>query len=518
MSISSTRKSRFHAPRSKHYHGPFGRLFRELPPWKSPKSDDASVVAELQRFANDAMSESANEPDADNRNLPAGYTYFGQFVDHDITFDPTSSLMRQNDPDRLHNFRTPRLDLDCIYGEGPHDEPFMYDTARDGQQGTFLIGKVRKTWDGKDVTDSNEPDLPRNAQGRAIIGDMRNDENLIVSQFQLAMLQLHNRVLRQLSLDDPDDRTTPFKFDNALFEEAQRKVRWFYQYVVWNDFVKRLVSDAIWKRVLDQNNCLRFRGLVFNWKHQPFIPVEFSVSAYRFGHSLIRPGYQVNLNSDVGLGFGTELPIFHPEGKTDANGNPRHDLRGFRFFPSRHTIQWDWFFDIDSPETFPQPSRRIDPKLSSAVFKIGEGPNPPNRLAFLNLLRSFRMDMPSGTEVAKRMCLTPHAIDDPHEDVLWHYILQESANLPANNSGRMLGKVGGTIVAEVFGGLLAGDPSGYVRNAPQWTPNQDEDLMALMDSPQGPINGTWEVADLLRAANAPINGDDVANTIDKGFS
>ena len=515
MSMSSSKNALYNVPRSKQYKGPFGRLFRELPPWRSPEADDAAAVAALRDFATNAMSETAGEDDLDNANLPSGYTYFGQFVDHDITFDPTSSLMRQSDPEKLENFRTPRLDLDCLYGEGPADEPFMYDADRGG---LFLLGTVERDWTGQNhFPGSHEPDLLRNRQGRAIIGDMRNDENVIVSQFQLAMLRLHNRVMLQLVTGNPDDDAATFGFDGDVFMEAQRKVRWFYQYVVWNDFIKRLVSDEIWKRVLDKSNNHAFNGTIYDWHYQPFMPVEFSVAAYRFGHSLIRPGYQVNLNDDVGLGFGTELPIFHPEGHVDEDGNLRHDLRGFRFFPHRHTVQWDWFFDINSGGPFPQPARRIDPKLSSAVFALDEGPAPqPNMLAFLNLLRSMRLDLPKGSDVAMRMGLTPHTIDDPHEDILWHYILKESLLIPGNNSGRMLGRVGGTIVAEVFGGLLAGDPMSYVRNMPNWKPDDDPDLMALLDNP-APVNGgDWEVGDMLRASGAPINDQDVANTIATG--
>ena len=67
------------------------------------------------------------DPDAGDSSVAAVYTYFGQFVDHDITFDPVSSLERLNDPDALVNFRTPRFDLDSVYGRGPLDEPFLYD-------------------------------------------------------------------------------------------------------------------------------------------------------------------------------------------------------------------------------------------------------------------------------------------------------------------------------------------------------------------------------------------------------
>lgn len=509
MSRSSHAIEHVYIPRSQHYKGPFGRMFRELPPWTPP--NPATAEADMRAFAQNAMSEAEGEDDLDNHNLPAGYTYFGQFVDHDITFDPTSSLQRQNDPDKLHNFRTPRLDLDCIYGEGPDDEPFMYDHNRGGM---MLLGKVARTWDADPIEGSFEPDLPRNSQGIALIGDMRNDENVIVSQFQLSMLRLHNAIYGQLIGRDPDAFDESYPMDKEKFEEAQRIVRWFYQYVVWNDFVKRLVKNDIWSSVLvKKDGKLNYEGRFYNWTYDPFIPVEFAVSAYRMGHSLIRPGYQVNVNNDVELGFQVELPIFDL-----ANDPANHDLAGFRFFPHRHTVQWDWFFDMQSSADgiFPQPARRLDPKLASAVSAIPDGQGGSNPLAALNLLRSWRMDMPGGTAVATAMGFAPHAIDDPHEDILWHYILKEAALIPAGNSGRMLGNVGGTIVAEVFGGLLAGDPLGYVRNAPDWTPASEPAITALMPGGVPEKGDEWEVRDLIRASGAPVNADDVANTIATG--
>lgn len=499
MSMSSHSLDNIYVPRSQHYKGPFGRMFRNLEVWRPTVSDPSAVTAAISAFASTAMAETEGNADPDNTNLPAGYTYFGQFVDHDVTFDPTSSLQRANDPDKLHNFRTPRLDLDCLYGEGPDDEPFMYDKQRGGM---FLIGNVAGT---------NEPDLPRNLQGTALIGDMRNDENTIVSQFQLAMLRLHNAIYGQLIGQDPNDRDASFTMNKDAFDEAQRILRWFYQYVVWNDWVKRLVKNDIWAAVLKQvNGKMVYGGRYYKWEYQPFIPVEFAVSAYRFGHTLVRPGYQVNLNTDVGLGFGVNLPVFSPP------GSGLQDLSGFRPLPARHTVQWDWFFKIRSSSgPFPQLARRIDPQLSPAVAHIPDGHGGSNRLAFLNLMRSWRMELPKGTAVAAAMGFTPHAIDDPHEDILWHYILKEAINLPGANRGMMLGNVGSTILAEVFAGLLYDDPSGMMRNKPGWTPADEPALMALL--PAGPENGgDFEVADLLRAAGAPLNDSDVASVIANG--
>ena len=120
------------APRSPFYHGPFGRMFRKLPPWIPPGETDAEKEESI-RSLSDTAFEPSDDVEGDNDGIPAAYTYFGQFVDHDITFDPASSLERQNDPNMLVNFRTPSFDLDNLYGEGPADEPFMYDRNRPGR-------------------------------------------------------------------------------------------------------------------------------------------------------------------------------------------------------------------------------------------------------------------------------------------------------------------------------------------------------------------------------------------------
>src|SRR5207244_10790043 len=151
--------------------------FRTLPPLL-PRDKD---LEELARQMVEPEPTGDEDPAGDNPTIPAGFTYFGQFVDHDLTFDPTSQLQRDNDPDALVDFRTPRFDLDSVYGRGPDDQPFLYEN--DGVH--LLIGKNKAC----------EEDLPRNGKGRALLGDARNDENLIVSQLTLGLCKSHNRAV-----------------------------------------------------------------------------------------------------------------------------------------------------------------------------------------------------------------------------------------------------------------------------------------------------------------------------------
>src|SRR5919112_3881690 len=152
-------------PRSPLFEGRFGRLFRSLP---APRPPREALIALGKAMADRAGSS------ADNEKIPAGYTYFGQFVDHDITFDPLSQLSQFNDPDALVDFRSPRFDLDSLYGEGPSGSPYLYEWRDRGRRGVRLL-EGRNPGADDDGNPLERRDLQRNAQGRAIIGDPRND-------------------------------------------------------------------------------------------------------------------------------------------------------------------------------------------------------------------------------------------------------------------------------------------------------------------------------------------------------
>src|SRR6266566_8146968 len=204
------------------FEGRFGRLFPKLPhaTFGSTEKENEENLAALATKMSAGFDPPKDGQDGEESGIPALYTYLAQFIDHDITFDPASSLQKQNDPDALTDYRTPAFDLDNVYGRGPDDQPYMYN----GQ--AFLLG------DPLNGGDPNAADLPRNNANprRALIGDPRNDENTIVSQLQGLFLRFHNRTLQ----DNP----------GLPFENVQRLVRFHYQYVV-KDFLSRIVDSRV---------------------------------------------------------------------------------------------------------------------------------------------------------------------------------------------------------------------------------------------------------------------------------
>ncbi len=454
-------------PLSTLHEGRFGRLFR-LPPYV-PSDAEIREVAELMEEGT-----SGGDPTMDNPRIPAGYTYLGQFIDHDLTFDPVSSLTRQNDPDALTNFRSPRFDLDCVYGRGPADDPFLYD------QDSQVAGAAKMLIGNNGLDD----DLPRNVQGVALLGDPRNDENTFVGQLQLTMLKFHNAVMDRV-LDDPHLA----RGSETPFETAQRIVRWHYQWVVVHDFLRRTIGDATFGRLLDESEGVPRLSLQhFSWRQAPYMPVEFSVAAYRFGHSQVRGRYR--LNTVVGApdpqaqDAPPGLPTFTPQSVTV---DPLGHFGGFRPLPRFWTIEWARFFEVEGAGGDAlQLSRHIDTRLANPLKALppeiaGDVPS----LTFRNLVRGARLLLPSGQAVAARMGLTRLTEDElglgGRPAPLWYYVLREAS---VQAGGEHLGEVGGTIVGEVFLGLLAADPSSWLRNEPGWRPflgdGDDFDMPALL--------------------------------------
>lgn len=473
------------AKKSPLFQGRFGRLFRSLP-GATFGSTEKENIANLTKLAA-AMSSGFDAPkdgkDDEESGIPALFTYFGQFIDHDLTFDPASSLQKQDDPDALTDFRTPAFDLDNLYGRGPDDQPYLYDTSD-----AFLLGNPLTGGD------AGAFDLARNSASpaRALIGDPRNDENSIVSQFQGLMLRFHNRTLKEHA--------------HLPFEEIQKLVRFHYQYVVLNDFLPRIVRSDVLDALKTNGKYDKSKLKFFHWRNGPFMPVEFSVAAYRLGHSMVRPGYRLN---DAIL-----RPIFPIP--PDVQPGLGEGLTGFRAMIPDWGIDWGRLIDIDKRKydgTDAENQRRLQFAYridTSIVFPLSVLPaavaKNPSSLGLRNLERGWRLGVPSGQRVAAAMGVTPlgddkiligKGVDTPaageqpfpitnvdkvfaNNCPLWTYILAEAmqnqtkVKVPVKEEVTIttpqLGPVGGRIVAEVFVGLLFGDNHSFLSLDPHWHP------------------------------------------------
>jgi heme peroxidase len=395
---------------------------------------------------------SLNNPD--NTTHTAGTTFVGQFYDHDMTFDQTSQLGVPLDPLQAPNTRTPALDLDSVYGAGPNGSPQLYNPA---DRDKFIV-----------QSGGMFEDLPRNANGTAIIADPRNDENLMIAGLHAAFLLFHNRVVDTLRAQGQTN----------VFAAAQQLVRWHYQWMILHEFLPLFVGQNVVNDILSGG-----RRIYRPAAGQQFIPVEFQGAAYRFGHSMVRPSYRANLAGDPGGTAATGAPaffgmIFDPAGQGQANPV---DLRGGARAPRRF-IGWQTFFDFGGVHTAAmRRNKRIDTNISTPLFDlplaaISSG-DPPTSLPQRNLLRHITWSIPSGQAIAQSIGIQPLWAENfpelqqfghglPSSTPLWYYVLKE-AELAG---GLRMAGVGARIVGEVFIGLLQLDPTSYLATNPNWVP------------------------------------------------
>lgn len=403
----------------------YDRMFPDLPSFQA----DEQFLHALGRAG--GLCDCGDISDSPNSlgTTAAGWPIFGQFVAHDITAD--RSLLRTHvSTAELRNARSPKLNLECLYGDGPTGHPFLY--QRD-DPAKFLLDSVRN-------------DLPRNAEGIALISDPRNDSHTLVSQLHLAMLKAHNTFV--------DEVRGAGKSTDQVFEEAARQLRWHYQWIVLNEFLPSVVGPTLANEVLLEG------PRWFRSGREAFIPLEFAHAAYRYGHSQIRHRYQMNLHTDP-------VPLFP-------------DLLGFRAIPPEHTIDWTLFFDAPSATTA-QRSKRIDGKLVRALIQLPTAITgkcaieDDHSLSARDLQRGQNVGVPSGEAVAHHMGIAPLSAQEigitpanwQGETPLWYYILREA---DAYTDGDRLGPVGGRIVTEVLVGLIDSDATSFRHHSREWRP------------------------------------------------
>jgi hypothetical protein len=480
----------------------FGRMFDGVPPFRP-------TILSLTMLGGSMT----NDPPGDSA-VPAGYTYFGQFVDHDITKDGSNGdpvlaadLSGTFTEDEIKQERSPSLDLDSLYGETEADAP-RPDGMRFKLGDTFAPPTPNAAFPGLAAKSHPGFDLPRAPSGKAMIGDPRNDENLIVAQFHLAMLKFHNKVVDHVLSKSPTD-TPP-----VAFAKARELVTRHYQWIVLNDFVRRIVDAATYKDVLGAADLDGKKQTTLNPKvfkvsaaQTPPMPLEFSAAAYRLGHSMVRQFYSWNIVfRDGGLtggppGFGFFFQFTHKSGgigrRSDPT-NPDEDFGpsgGLPAFPSNWIADWRRMFPLDTVKGFPKFKRgdkdasgevplnmaklidtHLAPELGRLPVPVKPTGTPPSRnLAVLNLIRGSRNGLPSGQDAVATInargglslkALTPAQLaqgltgdtlakfNDFEFGVktpLWYYILKEAEVV---SEGATLGPAGSRIVLETFVALI----------------------------------------------------------------
>jgi Animal haem peroxidase len=456
--------------------------YSRLLPRRAPTEPGSKVEQGLQALGGKMRD---SDSDEGRGRIPAGYTYFGQFIDHDLTLDIARLEEASTEGGRI-NHRTPFLDLEHVYAGGPNISSFLYRKhgadSHDGAE-SFLLGATGPSTILSEPLSSSCNDLPRNAQGIALVGDARQDENLIIAQLHVAFLRLHNTVIKNSKL------LAPYSAAGSDFAKAQRLVTWHYQWLVRNDFLKRILSPE----VFDHLGSGKYKPMIKASRAGFRIPVEFSAAAFRFGHSMVRNVYSVYNDHHSDAKLGEELLLrtgLGPVGSVPV--------------PEDWVIKWEKFFEFGGQLSLAQPARKIDTAIAEGLFHLQPpqlrvfdlaprsvnsfGGDPPE-LPIRTLLRGARMGLPTGQDVAAvvkilqptaRFLKSSEIAPGPHEDVLtdpdyrfdkatplWYYILKEAEVA----GGNCLGTVGSRIVGEVILAALASDPNSYLNVAgPHWTP------------------------------------------------
>jgi hypothetical protein len=399
---------------------------------------------------------------------PSGFVYLGQFLAHDLTRDETPLEHARAAPEQTRNFHASRLNLESVYGGGPEKSPDLYDLSESGSE-TFLLGNTRAI-PRKKIPST--PDDFRRRNGRPLLADDRNDQHLILAQLHVVFLQFHNRVVDYLKGGAFSDEAFP---SETIFETARRLAVWHYQWIVRNEFLKWFILPEILADIEKRGPGLFKPAL---GEEIPALPVEFTQAAFRFGHSMVQPQYEIN--QWIGL---VRLSGLLRKTRPHESGPS---------LPANQVVDWDRFTRAwGGNANF---AENIDTLISEDMFNLPAAAMPifskasPPPLPEMTLLRGSRIGLPSGQEACRAAGVQPLAgprigVDDDdreffrkrgmnEETPLWYYVLREAEVLGVRRfrGGECLGPLGSRIVAEVLLGVMNADPKHYLNLDPNWKP------------------------------------------------
>ena len=471
--------------------GVFGRLFPKLTPQMpfSKKNEKLLSILAKQIYSNGGGGQTS-------KYFLAGYTYFGQFLMHDISQD-LSKIKFSSTPNSINNFSTPKLDLNLLYGGGPTIQPYLFkpDKIR------FRIGKPKCDYPKTNIIYF---DLPRVDEPpyNAIIPDSRNDKNVIVSQIHLAFIRFHNAIASNLLAPLQNQIKSLYHhkkykeievFYEGIFTKTRKLVIWHYQWLVLYDYLPRILDLSVFidtpnlqlklqNEEVEKRKCIRQQINYFidnfprlqlhNWSKHPFIPLEFSAAIGRFGHSQARVNYFFNKDNPYVENL---KPLFPKEFRSDKR--------------IRQRLDWRLFF-AEREET--NKAGLIEPVISHNLEKLPEIVNAQfQNLAYINLMRGLVYQLPSGQDLARQLKIQPispnkiplsNDLKSMKESTpLWYYMLVEAKE---KQNGERLGPVGSRILLEVIIGLMMADKSSFIHQNPTWKPsleNQNKPVETMKD-------------------------------------
>ena len=337
------------------------------------------------------------------------------------------------------------------------------------------------------------------AKRRALIPDPRNDENLIVAQTHLAMIRFHNRMV------DRQPTSLPVA---QRFQRARRSVTLHYQWLIRHDYLPRIVHTDVLDHVF--TNGREAGGADALPTDVPRMPVEFSVAAFRLGHSMIRPAYDWNRRfpdggrhldymfefSGLGRNLGGEVRLLgnwlaewrrlydfvgggHPDlaaptASTTRSGSTPVDRPAQE--PAAQHVRRCRRHPVRRPAAqprLPQPDAGVDAQArqrasrwSSAWTPGGQGRGRSRQSQILNGNGGARLTSLSDAARERVATRTP----------LWFYVLREAET----GDGRLRG-VGARIVTKTFHRAIEGSRFSIIRT-PGFRPNHGRgDTFEMID-------------------------------------
>lgn len=407
--MQSIQKTEFHLNTNRG----FAKLFPELPPLYANE--------EQLKGLSECMIDRSWEKN-DSKVITNGLSIFGQFLAHDMTFEVTSKFRGNHIPSVFQNDRTTNLDLDSMYGQWSQD--FLYDKE---DKNKLLLGQqyedCGQTWF----------DLQRNQQDKAIIPDSRNDENIIINRMHVLFIRFHNKMIEAMRSK---------KKRREVYLETRKKVIWYYHWLIVHEYLHKIMDWEIFNQLLEN-------GAKY-YTHPSFLPLEFTGAAFRMGHSQTREVNKINATTDKNI---FELGAFTT---------------------MEELVDWRYIFDFEDGKV--QYARLLDTKIGKSFHDIPFIPSNDKllrSLPFRNLRRSVIYGLPSGEDVARRMCIEPIEVKESRRlgmegTPLWFYILKEAEEL--GHGGEHLGPVGSTLLGEVFLSILQCDDRSFLKIHPKWQP------------------------------------------------